>query len=126
MSLDIFGLLEEAYAQARTIDNQRQAAIEAGQKLEETVRTQSQSIIDLTRQRNKYKGTLQELDALLEDARGVIDNQGAEIASLKAQVANLAQRLDEQRSKRTAPPTGPAHGSMAIDSPYHKDNSPRN
>lgn len=133
MSLNVFGLLEEAYAEARKIDNQRLAAMEAGQKLDETVRTQSQTIIELTRQRNKYKGTLGEQDAIisdlrfqLEDANGTIVNQQAEIIILKAQLENLGQRLDSQRSKRTPPPTGPAHGSIAIDSPNHKDNSPRN
>lgn len=123
---------------AEEAERERDAAMLAGVKLDirtkEVISGLEQRNVDLVRKHQKYKGTLAEQDALiaslreqLEDANNIIGHQEARIEDLTQQVSTLGQRLDAYREKRAAPYSGsPAHGSCHIDSPYHKDNNPRN
>lgn len=136
----------------KTAQNREMAAIQAGIRLElrltEDIDGKQAQINDIASQRNTYKNTLalkdMELNELreelhqaqwqanqhrenLEDAHGVIAQLEAALAERDRQISALGDRLDAHRQKRKGHAfSAPAHGSVSIDSPHHKDNCPRN
>lgn len=110
-----------------TVEQKLQAAIMAGERMEEIVKLRNRTIASQEKRINSQQRLIRQLEGINSDNLDTINSQENLIYGLRKQVQELGQRLDAKRQnnrKRTA--VGTAHGSIAIDSQYHKDNSPRN